>query len=195
MGAKRLRKSYEKPKKLWDKTRIETERKLKDEYGLKNAREVWKMQTILRKIRREARRLLSGKGTDIEERSKMLIARIRKFLIKKEQITLDDVLTLTIRDILERRLQTIVYKKRLAKSVRQARQFIAHGHIAVKGIKISAPSYLVKFDEEQIVEWYGHALESNPHVVKIKEGKMEEPVGAGISEPSEIKEGPKASEN
>ncbi|MFH1443536.1 MAG: 30S ribosomal protein S4 [Candidatus Micrarchaeota archaeon] len=187
MGAKRLRKSYEKPKKLWDKTRIETERKIADEYGLKNAREVWKMQTRLRKIRREARRLLSGKGTDVEERSKKLINRIKKFLIKKENISLDDVLSLTVRDILERRLQTIVYKKHLAKSVRQARQFIAHGHIAVGGTKISSPSYLVKYEDEGKIEWYGHAIrvEAQPKPAK----KEEENVGAGISDAAELNAG------
>ncbi|MFH1750473.1 MAG: 30S ribosomal protein S4 [Candidatus Micrarchaeota archaeon] len=184
MGAKRLRKSYEKPKKLWDKTRIETESKLKKEYELKNAREVWKMQTILRKIRREARRLLSGKGTDVEERSKKLIARIRRFLIRKETITLDDVLSLTIRDILDRRLQTVVYKKHLAKTMGQARQFIAHGHIAVRGTKVSSPSYLVKFEEEPAIEWYGHAIkvEAAPPQ-KAPDG----PMAAGILEATEIK--------
>ncbi|HLC48176.1 MAG TPA: 30S ribosomal protein S4 [Candidatus Norongarragalinales archaeon] len=193
MGAKRLRKSYEKPKKLWEKTRIETESKLRQEYGLKNAREVWKMQTILRKIRREARRLLSGKGTDLEQRTRQLVARIQRFLVKKEQLSLDDVLSLTIRDILERRLQTVVYKRHLAKTMRQARQFISHGHIAVKGTKISSPSYLVKFDEEIAVEWYGHAIKVDA-LPKEKGAKAQEPMGAGISEPSEIKEA-KPSEN
>lgn len=193
MGAKRLRKTYEKPKKLWDKTRIETESKLRAEYGLKNAREVWKMQTILRKIRREARRLLSGKGTDINERSEMLLRRIKRFLVRKEQLTLDDVLSLTIRDILDRRLQTIVYKKHLAKTVRQARQLIAHGHIAVQGTKVSSPSYLVKFDEEPAIEWYGHAIKVDAPP-RERAGKAEEPIGAGITEATEIAD-PKPSEN
>ncbi len=196
MGAKRLRKTYEKPKRLWDKNRIETERKLAEEYGLKNAREVWKMQTILRKIRREARRLLAGKGTDMKERSGKLLTRIKRFLVKKEEVTLDDVLSLTIRDILERRLQTIVYKKRLAKTYKQARQFIAHGHIAVKGIKVSSPSYLVNFEEEGNVEWYGHAL-----MLEVKPPRAEaaeERVSAGISSAEEInavENSPKKSEN
>ncbi|MEK6843583.1 MAG: 30S ribosomal protein S4 [Candidatus Micrarchaeota archaeon] len=185
MALKKLRKSYEKPKKLWEKSRIEGERKLKDEYGLKNAREVWKMQTILRKIRREARRLLSTKGSDVEERTLKLIKRVNRFLVKKENLTLDDLLSLSIRDVLDRRLQTVVYKKHLAKSVRQARQFIAHGHIAVDGIKISSPSYLVKFEQENKVEWYGHAIQMDaPTEIK----KAEEALEPGISDAKEIKE-------
>ncbi|MFH0971970.1 MAG: 30S ribosomal protein S4 [Candidatus Micrarchaeota archaeon] len=185
MGAKRLRKQYERPKKLWDKGRIESERKLGEEYCLKNAREVWKMQTLLRKIRREARRLLSQKGSNIEERSQKLLKRIQRFLIRKEAVTLDEVLSLTVRDVLERRLQTIVYKKHLAKTMRQARQFIAHGHIAVEGIKISSPSYLVKFDEEPKIEWYGHAVKvESPG--KEKKGEEAENVGAGITDAGEL---------
>ena len=69
---KRLRKLYERPMRLWDKDRIENENKLKEEYGLKNTREVWRAQTDLRKIRRDARRLLSLKGKKIEERTALI---------------------------------------------------------------------------------------------------------------------------
>lgn len=192
MGAKRLRKSYEKPKKLWEKGRIETEGKLKDEYGLRNSREIWKMQTILRKIRREARRLLSSKGSDVTGRTEKIVKRVQRFLVKKENITLDDMLSLTIRDVLERRLQTLVYKKHLAKTMRQARQFITHGKIALDGVKISSPSYLVKFEEEGKVGWYGHAVVLD----SIKDGKekaSDEAVTPGISDASELE--PKKSEN
>lgn len=151
---RKKRKQYEKPKKVWDKKRIEEEKALREEFGLKNARELWRMQTILRKTRREARRLLSRKGKNIDERTRRLLNRVKSFLLNKSNATLDDVLTLGVRDILARRLQSIVFKKRLAKTMKQARQFIAHGHIAVGGKKISAPSYLVKFGEEESVGWF-----------------------------------------
>jgi small subunit ribosomal protein S4 len=61
---------------------------------------------------------------------------------------LDDVLDLTINDILERRLQTVVFNKGLTKSIHQARQLITHGHISIGGKKVTAPSYLVLRDEE-----------------------------------------------
>lgn len=161
MGSKkRLRKLYERPMRLWDKDRIETETKLKDEYGLKNSRELWRMQTILRKIRREARRLLSSKGADPEARAARLIKRVKTFLIKKPEVTLDDILSLQTRDILERRLQTIVVRKHMAKTAKMARQYITHGHIQIESQVSSAPSYLVSFEEEHQVAWNGKPLYS-----------------------------------
>ncbi|MFH1106829.1 MAG: 30S ribosomal protein S4 [Candidatus Micrarchaeota archaeon] len=182
MGAKRLRKQYEKPKKLWSKHRIEEESKLREEYGLKNSRELWKMQTILRKIRREARRLLGGRGEDTERKKGQLISRLVKFVLKKGDATLDDVLSLTVRDILDRRLQTIAYKRHLARTMGQARQFIAHGHVSVNGIKISSPSYLVRYGEEDSVSWYGHAISAEA----VPPGEKAEPAGAGITEAKEL---------
>ncbi|MFH1199642.1 MAG: 30S ribosomal protein S4 [Candidatus Micrarchaeota archaeon] len=182
MGAKRLRKQYEKPKKLWNKQRIDEESKLREEYGLKNARELWKMQTILRKTRREARRLLSGRGEDTERKKVQLLTRLSKFLVRKANASLDDVLSLSVRDILERRLQTVACKRHIAKTVRQARQFITHGHVSVHGVKISSPSYLVRFNEEESVGWYGHAvdLEAKPSAPKAATE------GAGIADAKEI---------
>lgn len=182
MGAKRLRKQYEKPLKLWDKQRIEAESKLREEYGLKNARELWKMQTLLRRVRREARRLLAARGKDVERRKEQLVKRLKRFLLRKEAPTLDDVLSLTIRDVLERRLQTLVHKKHLAKTMRQSRQLIAHGHISVESRKISSPSYLVPFDEEDNINWFGHALK-----LDAQPKAAEAPVSAGVAEAAEVK--------
>jgi small subunit ribosomal protein S4 len=56
---------------------------------------------------------------------------------------------------LERRLQTIVYRKGLARSPKQARQLITHGHIAVNGRKLTIPGDRVRRTEEAGVEYYG----------------------------------------
>ncbi len=186
MGATRLRKQYEKPLRLWDKQRIETEGKLREEYGLKNARELWKMQTILRKVRREARRLLAARGAEVERRKEQLIVRLKRFLIRKESPTLDDVLSLTIRDILDRRLQTIAYKRHMGKTVNQARQFISHGHVSVSGKKISSPSYLVSFQEEDGINWFGHAIRTDAAQPAPK-AEAAAPSGAGIAAAEEVK--------
>lgn len=173
MGApKRRRKLYESPKKLWDKTRIEEESKLVQEYGLKNMRELWRMQTLLRKIRREARRLLSRKGLHVEERTASLLKRAKNFLVRNPEATLDDLLTLSIRDMLERRLETLIYKKHFAKTLRQSRQLIVHGHIAINGSKVTIPSYIVKFAEEDQIGWYGQPVDieagSKPEPKKVE---------------------------
>jgi len=156
---KKKKKEYEAPKRLWDKTRIEEEQKLREEFGLKNARELWKARTILRKARREARRLLAGRGAKIEERKKQLLDRITSLFIRNPEATIDDVLALDDRHVLDRRLQSLVFKKGLAKTMRQSRQFIAHGHIAIDGRRVGSPAYLVKFNEEDKINWYGDPVQ------------------------------------
>ncbi|RZN59687.1 MAG: 30S ribosomal protein S4, partial [Thermoproteota archaeon] len=66
--------------------------------------------------------------------------------------TLDSLLDIKVEDILERRLQTIVWRKGFAKSPYMARQLIVHGHIKVNGRRIRQPSYLVSAEEEQSIE-------------------------------------------
>ena len=158
---KKPRRQYETPKKLWDHKRIDEDKELREEFGLKNSRELWRMRTMLRKTRREARRLLSKKGTNIEERTERLLKRVRSFLLNNSACTLDDILALDIRDILSRRFQSIVFKKRLAQTTRQARQLIVHGHVAVDGKRVGAPSYLVKFSEESAIDWFGKPVSGN----------------------------------
>jgi small subunit ribosomal protein S4 len=137
---------------MWEKSRIGEDKDLKEEYALRSMHELWRGKTILRKIRREARRIQSRKGANLEKSLEQLLLRVKTFLIRKQSVTLDEILSLETRDILERRLQTIVWKKHLARTCTQARQFITHGLVLVGGKKISAPSYLVKFSEEASVE-------------------------------------------
>jgi len=67
---------------------------------------------------------------------------------------LDDILALTVRDFLERRLQTIVLKRGLARTATQARQLIVHGFISVNGRRVNIPSYLVTSSEEPSVSYF-----------------------------------------
>ncbi|HDQ92984.1 MAG TPA: 30S ribosomal protein S4 [Synergistetes bacterium] len=46
--------------------------------------------------------------------------------------------------ILERRLDSVVYRLGIGVSRSQARQFVRHGHLLVNGKKVDIPSYLVK---------------------------------------------------
>lgn len=69
-------------------------------------------------------------------------------LIQMGQSTLDDVLSLTVENVLERRLQTLVWRRGLAKTPYQARQLISHGHIALNQRRMTVPSYLVSATEE-----------------------------------------------
>jgi small subunit ribosomal protein S4 len=148
---KRIKRKYEAPKKRWDKARIEEEKKLMEKYGLRRKRELWRAQSILRRFRRRARDLLAN--PDEKEKEALLKKLYRLGLLDKDA-TLDDVLKLTVEDILERRLQTIVYKKGLARTIRQARQLIVHGHIAVNGRRFPFPGALVRREWEDKITYY-----------------------------------------
>lgn len=73
---------------------------------------------------------------------------------------LEDVLALSIEDVLERRLQTQVYKKDLSNSLKHARQLIVHGHIAVDNRRVTIPSYIVNVEEVKKIDYYEHAPSS-----------------------------------
>ncbi len=149
---KRQRKTYERPYKRWDKKRILEEKAIMRTYGLKNKKELWKAKSILRRIRANARRLLAARGEEKEKRTKELLSRLYRLGLLPENATLDDVLMLDVRDILERRLQTIVWRKGFARTPRQARQFIVHGHVYVGGRRVTVPSYWVKRGEEDLIQ-------------------------------------------
>ncbi|MEM0202375.1 MAG: 30S ribosomal protein S4 [Archaeoglobaceae archaeon] len=151
---KRQRKSYVSPVRPWDRSRIERDTQLVIKYGLRNKREVWRFQNLLRKYRRVARDLLGkinlpGKeGEFARAKAQAVIKKLQKFGILKENATLDDVLDLSVENFLERRLQTIVFRQGLAKTIKQARQMIVHGHIEVDGRKVTCPSFIVLKDLE-----------------------------------------------
>jgi small subunit ribosomal protein S4 len=145
---RRLRNKYERPKKLWDVDRLKHDKALESEYGLKNMRELWRATAELKKYRREARRLLSLTEDERKTDAGKILTKLAKFGILKEGSVIDDVLSLEVRAILERRLQTIVLRKGLALTTAQSRQLITHGFIAVNGKVVTRPGYLVNTAEE-----------------------------------------------
>jgi small subunit ribosomal protein S4 len=145
---RKQRKKYETPRFPWRTDILQSELRMLGQYGLRNKRELWRHKTELSRFREIARSLL---GTPAEERKKMekqLLDRLNRLGVLPETAVLDDVLDLSLESILERRLQTVVYSKGLAKSIYQARQLINHGHIAIEGKRIPSPSYLVLRNEE-----------------------------------------------
>ncbi len=140
---RKLRNKYERPKKLWTVDRLREESPLKSEYGLKNMRELWMATAELKKMRREARRLLSITEEEREEDAKKLLAKLARYEILKPGSKVEDVLSLGVKDVLERRLQTIVLRKGLARTIAQSRQLITHGFISVNGRKVTRPNYAV----------------------------------------------------
>ncbi len=145
---------YEHPKRLWESSRIKEESGLKREYGLKSMKELWVMNQELKKMRREARRLLSVSEEERERDLPKLMNKLSRLGILDKGAKLEDVLSLSVRDVLERRLQTRVLKRGLAKTTKQARQLITHGFISVKGRKVDSPSYLVPVLEDDSINYY-----------------------------------------
>jgi len=143
-------KFYETPNHPYQGERIAEEGDLLGRYGLKNKEELWRAQSELRKYRREARRLLGRVG---EESSEEFIARLQRIGVLGADDELDDVLSLDVTDLLERRLQTVTYRKGLANTVEQARQFVTHGHVKVDDRRVTAPSYKVEIGQEDAIQF------------------------------------------
>ncbi|MFY9800231.1 MAG: 30S ribosomal protein S4 [Methanoregula sp.] len=168
-------KSYQTPKRPFEKTRIESETRLVIEYGLRNKREVWKAQSRLRKYRKGARELLAIMSSSVdktifEAKKEELISHMQRSGLLGPDADIDAVLALKIQTQLERRLQSIVYRKGLARSPKQARQLITHGHIAIDGRRVNIPGYLVKRNEEPQVTYFGKSpflSDSHPEKVRI----------------------------
>ncbi|MEM3666374.1 MAG: 30S ribosomal protein S4 [Candidatus Bathyarchaeia archaeon] len=159
---KKQRKKYATPRFPWRTDALQDELKLLGQYGLRNKHELWRHETMLSKFRSIARSLI---GKALGERRKMeeeLLARLKKLGVLHETAVLDDVLDLTVEDILERRLQTIVLRKGLARTFHQARQLITHGHIVIGNRRVTVPSYLVTREEENIIAYAPRSPLANP---------------------------------
>ncbi len=148
------RKKYETPSHPWQAERIEREKEILHKYGLTKKREIWRAETILRKLREQARNLRAMAGEKQAEKEKeALLKRLYNLGILPENSTLEDVLSMNVEHILNRRLQTIVYLQGLAMTPKQARQLVVHGHIAIDGRKVTIPSYLVRRNEEEKISY------------------------------------------
>ncbi|MEM3522088.1 MAG: 30S ribosomal protein S4 [Candidatus Bathyarchaeia archaeon] len=164
---KKQRKKYETPLHPWRRDQLDIELKLVGEYGLRNKRELWKYKTMLSKIRGIARSLLAKSIEEREKIEKQYLKKLSSLGLVPENPTLDDVLDMDIKNLLERRLQTIVYRIGLARSIYEARQLITHGHIAIGNRIVRVPSYLVKKVEEQSIAYaLGSPLNKPDHPIK-----------------------------
>jgi len=157
----KAKKLYDTPHHPWQKARIDEETGIVKKYGLRNKKGVWKFASELRKYRGNARKLLGVMAAgNLPEDSHYvrdadaIVRKLQGLGVLKEDAKLEDILALKIDDLLERRLQTMVYRKGYAGSMKQARQFIVHGHIAISGRKITVPSYMVLRAEEESIGYY-----------------------------------------
>jgi small subunit ribosomal protein S4 len=143
---KKLKKQYETPTEAWSEDRIEEESELMEEFGLRNKKEVYRAESELRGLRRQARKAIAAES---EEQRKPLLEKANSLGLIKQDGSIEDVLSLDTRDILDRRLQTTVERKGYADTVMEARQLIVHGHVYLEGDRVTVPGYLLTQEEEK----------------------------------------------
>ena len=175
-SAKRQRKKFTGPSHPWQKDRILEEKEIREQYGLRRKYEIWKMNSILKNFTRQAKNLVTIRNKQVEKERSQLLSKLRSLDLIDKNAKIEDILSLTLNDIMERRLQTLVYRKALARTMSQARQFIVHEHIALGNKTITSPSYLVPSEEEVTIQFTGNSslADSNHPERVVKEQKKEE---------------------
>ncbi|MBW3017534.1 30S ribosomal protein S4 [Candidatus Woesearchaeota archaeon] len=148
---RKQRKKYTTPMHPWQKERLDAEAERRTKDGTKNKREIRKMTSKLKAFFVGAKKANSARTEQDKKEAEQLLTRLRKLGLITETDGPDTILSLTLPHIMERRLQTLVVKKGLAKTVKQARQYITHEHILIGDRKITSPSYLVTLEEEGLI--------------------------------------------
>jgi small subunit ribosomal protein S4 len=165
---RKQKKKYVAPKKPFDSDRFEQELQMIGVYGLRNKKELWKHKTELSNYRRQARNLLALPVTEREKEERELVNKLARLGILTTDPTLDHVLDLTMENLLERRLQTVVFRKGLASSMHHARQLVTHGHIALDSAKVDTPQRIITVAEQDRIQYTAKsALNDASHPARI----------------------------
>jgi len=173
---KKFRKKYETPAHPWNKTAIEEQRKVRKENGLKNRREILRVSSFLRKYKKLAKKLVGRQTEQGEKEKQQIMGKLFRLGLLKPGAILDDILGLQLNDIMDRRLQSIVYRKGFARTMSQARQFITHRHVLVGENEITTPTYLVSLEEEAQIRFKENStLASEEHPERARVQKAQPP--------------------
>ncbi|MBU2522853.1 MAG: 30S ribosomal protein S4 [Nanoarchaeota archaeon] len=147
-GIRRQKKRWAQPLRLFDKERIDDENVFMEKYGLKNKKEIWKIEFSIKKIRNQAKGFITADPKDKDA----FIERLAKKGLIKANAEIDDVLAMTRENLVGRRLQTLVFKKRLSHTAKEARQMITHRKVMVGDRIVNIPSYSVAVAEEKMIK-------------------------------------------
>jgi small subunit ribosomal protein S4 len=139
---KKKHKTYSRPKRPFDKVRLDEEREIVKEFGLKNKKEIWKADAKIKSMREKAKKLITAP----REEQEALFERLNK--VGMNVTSISDILALDKKDYLNRRLQTVLVKKGLGRTPRHARQLITHKKVLVNGKILNIPSYVVPTEFE-----------------------------------------------
>jgi len=147
------------PSHPWKQARIDEEHALKEKYGLKKVggmREIWREKSALRRHRNQAMKLIgrvdTSEGHFAREKTDLVESLRRKGLLP-EGSGIDDVLQITVEHMLSRRLQSVVFYKGLAPTMRSSRNLIVHGHVCIDNQRMTVPGYHVLKHEEDMIQY------------------------------------------
>ena len=170
---KKQKKKFSTPNHPWQKERIEAEKEILKQYGLRRKYEIWKMDSMLKDFLNRAKTLIAQRNPQSDLEKKQLLQRLNSLGLLKKDSKVEDVLNLTLKDVMERRLQTLLIRKQLARTMKQAREFITHEHVAIGERKVTAPSYLVTVSEEPNIRMV-KAISLAPQVAQEKKAEKAE---------------------
>lgn len=102
-----------------------------------------------RRVPKRRKRAISEYGKQLAEKQKVrylysISERVLKNYVKKAIASRTATTENMLAEILERRLDNVVYQLNLAPTRRMARQMVSHGHFTVNGRKIAVPSYQIR---------------------------------------------------
>ena len=143
---KKQKKKYSRPQRPFDKARIYEENILRNKYGLKNKKEIWKADAAISRIRNLAKQL----ATASDEEKNKFVERLHKKGFEVNSIA--DALALNKENWLKRRLQTVLLSNGLTTTPKQSRQLIVHKHVSIGDQVINIPSYQVTLEEGPLVK-------------------------------------------
>jgi len=184
---KQLRKKYNTPRHPWVRASIESEKIVLKDYGLVKKKEIYIAYSFIKKYRDIAKRLIATRTIPQAQKEKeQILGKLQKLGLIHTGAELEQILGLGLKDLLSRRLQSVVYRKGLARSMNQARQFITHRHIMIGDQEISSPSYLVSVLEEGVVTFkQNSALADAEHPERVILIKGEAPKAQGKANKTE----------
>lgn len=184
---KQLRKKYNTPRHPWIRANIESERVVTKDYGLVKKKEIHIANSFIKKYRDIAKRLIATRTVPQAQTEKeQILTKLQDLGLLPAGAELEQILGLELKDVLSRRLQSVVYRRGLARSMNQARQFITHRHVMIGDQEISSPSYLVSLIEEGAVTFKQQsALADAEHPERVILTKGEAPKAEGKEKKSE----------
>ena len=181
---KKLKKKYSTPNHPWNKTAIDEGRVLTKEYGLKSKKEILVASSFLKKYKDIAKKLVANTTDQGTKEKQQVLEKLQQLGLLSVTAELDQVLGLEVKDVLERRVQSIVFRKGLARTMNQARQFIVHRHVKIGGKEVTSPSVLLTLKEEAGLDFKDKSsLADEKHPERVQEEVSKEEITVKESTP------------